>query len=157
MEAIIEALADVTLGQLFSALTVFIGLVLTYIEFSKRIKWNPLSDMLKWFGSKLTAPIYAKIEEQSKQYDCLASKIDGLRDTQDDNEIDRIRWEILNFARSCRSGEWHATDEFEHIMDLNVKYHGLLDRRNLKNGRIDLEYNYIVRTYEQAQSGHDNS
>lgn len=156
MEAIIEALADMTIGEMASWLLLLSGAVLSVFEFSK-IKVNPWSAILNWIGSRLTAPIDAKIEEQSKQYARLDSKIDVLRDTQDDNEIDRIRWEILNFARSCRNGDWHANDEFEHIMELNVKYHNLLDRRKLKNGRIDLEYNYIVRTYEQAQSGPDNS
>ena len=156
MEAIIEAITDMTLGEIAGWLVLLSGAVMSIFEFSK-IKVNPWSAILNWIGSKLTAPLNAKIEEQSRQYALMDSKIDVLRDTQDDNEIDRIRWEILNFSRSCRNGEWHATDEFDHIIELNGKYHGLLDRRKLKNGRIDLEYKYIVRIYEQGQRGPDNS
>ena len=34
----------------------------------------------------------------------------------DQNEKDRIRYEILDFANSCHNGRNHTRDEFEHII-----------------------------------------
>ena len=156
MDAFIQSISEMTIGELCKYAALLFGGITCYIEFSKKIKWNPLSDILKWFGERLLVPVNTKIEELKATQASQETILNELRDKQDDNEIDRIRWEILNFARSCRNGEWHAADEFEHMFELNTKYHGLLDRRKLKNGRIDLEYNYIVRTYE-SQNTHGNS
>lgn len=156
MDAFIQSISEMTIGELCKYAALLFGGITCYIEFSKKIKWNPLSAILKWFGERLLVPVNTKIEELKETQASQEKILNELRDKQDDNEIDRIRWEILNFARSCRNGEWHATDEFEHMFELNTKYHGLLGRRKLKNGRIDLEYNYIVRTYE-SQHTHGNS
>ena len=44
------------------------------------------------------------------------------------DEKDRIRYEVLDFANSCRNGRRHTKDEFQHIIDLNDKYEVLLDK-----------------------------
>ena len=48
----------------------------------------------------------------------------------DENEKDRIRWEILDFANSCHNGRNHTKDEFDHIMILNDKNKALLKKTN---------------------------
>lgn len=157
MEAIIEAIADMTLGQIASGSMLLLVGLLSFVEFTK-IKVNPLSAILGWLGSRINAPLIEKMKEQdaklnelSKKLEDQGKKIDQQHDAQDDNEIDRIRWEILAFANSCKKKEKHTLDEFDHIIELNQKYHNLLDRRNLKNGKIDLEYNYIVKIYKKCQ------
>ena len=78
-------------------------------------------------------------------------KLNDVVKTIDENEIDRIRWEILDFANSCRNQRRHTKDEFDHIIEINGKYHAILERRNMKNGIIDLEYDYIVKLYRRCQ------
>lgn len=150
MEAIIEAIADMTLGQIArDAMLLLVGL-LSFVEFTK-IKVNPLSAILAWLGKRINAPLIERIDELSKKQDDQKKAIEDLQDTQDDNEIDRIRWEILDFANSCKQKKRHTLDEFDHIIELNQKYHDILKRRNLTNGKIDLEYNYIVQIYKKCQ------
>lgn len=59
------------------------------------------------------------------------------------NEKDRIRYEILSFANSCRNGVKHTKDEFEHIVELNTKYKKLLEETDDENGVFEIEYEYI--------------
>ena len=73
----------------------------------------------------------------------------------DENEKDRIRWEILSFANSCHTGSNHSKDEFDHIMALNDKYKKLLKKTDDTNGVFDIEYKYISELYEQKRN--DNS
>jgi len=61
----------------------------------------------------------------------------------DANEKDRIRWEILDFANSCRHGDKHSQDEFRHISDLHDKYKALLKKTDDQNGVFDTEYEWI--------------
>lgn len=69
----------------------------------------------------------------------------------DENEKDRIRYEVLDFANSCHNNRRHTKDEFEHIIALNDKYDTLLKRTGDKNGVYNAEYEYLMRLYEKLQ------
>lgn len=71
------------------------------------------------------------------------------------NEKDRIRWEILDFANSCRNGRRHTKDEFEHIITLNKKYKQLLKATDDENGIFELEYEYIQGLYTERLKKND--
>lgn len=151
MEQLIEALSGLTIGDIAKWAGLLLVAILSLFEFT-RIKVNPLSAIFRWIGNKINAPMIERIDAIAEKQDTQEKKLDSLQDSQDDNEIDRIRWEILDFANSCRHGEKHTLDEFDHIIELNEKYHRILDRRELTNGKIDLEYNFIVTIYQQCQA-----
>ena len=65
--------------------------------------------------------------------------------------MDRIRWEVLDFANNCRNDIRHTKDEFDHIIDLNTKYHVLLKKYGEENGVFDAEYEYILELYRKCQ------
>lgn len=132
---IIAAVGSMSLSQVTGNAALILLGVSSLIEITP-IKWNPISSILAWFGRKINGSLV-------KQVTALAEKIDT-------NEIDRIRWEILAFANSCRNGTHHTKDEFTHIIDLNAKYHEILEARDKTNGQIDLEYEYIVQIYKHC-------
>jgi len=109
-------------------------------EFSK-IKVNPITFILRWAGKRMFEPFDLRL-------DALEKKID-------ENEMDRIRWEVLDFANSCRNHEQHTKEEFDHIVDLNDKYHKLLDKYKMDNGVFDVEYAYILKLYKRCQEQND--
>lgn len=150
MEQLIEALSGLTIGDIAKWLGLLTVAILSLFEFTK-IKVSPISAIFRWIGSKINSPLLERIDTIAVKQDAQEKKLDDLQDSQDDNEIDRIRWEILDFANSCRHGQKHTLDEFDHIIELNEKYHRILDRRKLTNGKIDLEYNFIVTIYKQCQ------
>lgn len=108
---------------------------LSFIEIVP-IKINPISGFLKWVGKQINGDIKRDIEK-------LNTKVNS-------NEIDRIRYEILDFANSCRNGRHHSKDEFHHIVEINEKYHVLIKENNLTNGVLDAEYAYIERIYQEC-------
>ena len=136
METMVEAVANVTLGDLAVGGALLLGIVFSCVEVSK-IKLNPWT----WLGKKIGRAINGE----------LIDKVDDLGKIVDDNEIDRIRWEILDFANSCRNGRKHTYGEFVHIIELNGKYHKILDKRELTNGQIDAEYSYILELFQECQ------
>lgn len=151
MEQLIAALSGLTIGDIAKWVGLLLVAILSLFEFTK-IKVNPISAIFRWIGSKINAPMIELIDTIAEKQDAQEKKLDDLQDSQDDNEIDRIRWEILDFANSCRHGVKHTLDEFDHIIELNEKYHKILDRRKLTNGKIDLEYNFIVEIYKECQA-----
>lgn len=105
------------------------------------IKINPWSALLKWVSKIVTGDACRKIDDLIKQVD--------------ENEKDRIRWEILDFANSCRNGRRHTRDEFQHIVTLRDKYKKLLEKTNDTNGVFDVEYKYIQDLYAERLEKND--
>ena len=99
------------------------------------IKINPWSTIFKWVRKIL-------LED-------LTNKITSIETEMRENEKDRIRWEILDFANSCHKDEKHSKDEFDHIIALNKKYQRLLKLTKDENGVFELEYEFISKLYKQ--------
>ena len=112
------------------------------------IKINPWSALFKWIGKTITGNACNKI-------DGLIDKVDKIEKDVKTNEKDRIRWEILDFANSCRNNRKHTRDEFQHIVALNDKYKRLLSETNDSNGVFEVEYNYIQDMYAERLEKND--
>ena len=93
--------------------------------------------LLRQIGNALTGDLRQQLAD-------MDGKIDR-------NEMDRIRWEVLDFANSCRNKKQHTKSEFEHIIDLNRKYELLLARTHETNGVFEEDYRYIRRVYSECQ------
>ena len=112
------------------------------------IKVNPWSALFKWIGKTITGNACSKI-------DGLIDKVEKIEKDVKTNEKDRIRWEILDFANSCRNDRKHTRDEFQHIVALNDKYKRLLSETNDTNGVFEVEYNYIQDLYAERLEKND--
>jgi len=112
------------------------------------IKVNPWSALFKWIGKTITGNACNKI-------DGLIDKVEKIEKDVKNNEKDRIRWEILDFANSCRNNRKHTRDEFQHIVALNDKYKRLLQETNDTNGVFEVEYNYIQDLYAERLEKND--
>lgn len=112
------------------------------------IKLNPIHSVLSWVGKAVNGEVLQRIDEVEARLDAQGKSID-------ENEMDRIRWEVFDFANECRNGIKHTKDEFQHIISLNTKYHDLLDKYGEENGVFDAEYQYILELYKKCQ--HENS
>lgn len=125
---------------LVAHLTEIVLILSVFVEITP-IKINPISTFLRFLGKTINADLKADV-------DAIALKVD-------ENEIYRIRWEILNFANSCRLGKRHTYDEFTHIIDLNTRYHTIIEARDITNGQLDLEYAYIEEIFKRCQVKND--
>ena len=121
-------------GSILVALSLF-------IQWTPSIKWNPWTSLFKWVGNVINGDIRKTITSMAKAID--------------DNEKDRIRWEVLAFANGCRNDRRHSKDEFEHIVALNKKYNGLLKKTGDSNGVFEAEYEYIEDLYKERLRKND--
>ena len=142
MQQLLTILECMTLGELVGSGFALIFLSTGLIEITP-IKWNPLTAILSWIGNRMNGKLIAKVDTLEEKTDALEKKIDM-------NEIDRIRWEILNFANSCRNGHRHTKDEFEHIIGLHEKYNTILEEHDMQNGLVTIEYEYIEGIYRHC-------
>lgn len=125
-----------------------IVLILSFVIQFTPIKINPWTFLLESLGKALTGSTCKKIDD-------LIKKIDTIENNVTENEKDRIRWEILDFANSCRNDRKHTRDEFQHIVSLNDKYKNLLEKTNDKNGVFEVEMKYIKDLYAEKLEKND--
>lgn len=119
-----------------------------FVQITPAIKFNPITSLFRWIGKAANGEVLEQIE-------ALKKRADEQRRSIDENEMDRIRWEVLDFANACRNRVKHTKDEFQHIISLNTKYHLLLDKYKIDNGVFDEEYAYILNLYHRCQIEND--
>ena len=115
-----------------------------FVQFTPAIKFSPITAIFKWIGKAINGEVLQRISG-------LETRADQQRRSIDENEMDRIRWEVLDFANACRNHVKHTKDEFQHIIALNGKYHKLLEKYGIENGVFDAEYDYILKLYQECQ------
>lgn len=125
-----------------------IALVLSTLVEIVPVKVKPWSALLKWIGRVINGDVVERLQR-------LEERASEQRRSIDENEMDRIRWEVLDFANACRNHVKHTKDEFQHIIALNTKYHNLLDKYEQENGVFDAEYEYILELYRELQYTND--
>ena len=106
------------------------------------IKVNPWTAILKSIGNRMNADILTRINEVETQLEKQDAKIDN-------NEKDRIRFEILDFARTCRKHEKHTKEEFDHIFEQYDKYEVILASLEQPNGKVTQAMHFISEVYQK--------
>ena len=112
------------------------------------IKLHPITSIISWLCKGITKDICSKIT-------VLQEEVNDIKLQAMEDEKDRIRYEVLAFAGSCRNHVLHTKDEFQHIIALNDKYERLLKATNDTNGVFVAEYAYIKELYKKCQIQND--
>ena len=143
MEELLKPIGDWFGGNWGWVLTVFCVL----FEVTP-IKFNPISSLFSWIGRGITKNISTQITN-------LQQEVNEVKLQRMEDEKDRIRYEVLSFANTCRNNVRHTRDEFQHIIELNDKYERLLKATNDTNGVFVEEYAYIKELYRKCQIEND--
>lgn len=87
------------------------------------------------------------------QDDIKASLLD-LKRMFIDNEIDTIRFEILDFANAVMDHRNYNKEQYDHVFDIYEKYERILAENGLENGRVDMSMQFLKNKYaELMQTG----
>lgn len=119
------------------------------------IKCNPWTALLSWIGRVITRDVMREVEGIKADLADVRRQQKQQQLEQDENEMDRIRSEVLDFANSCRNKRRHTKEEFDHIFDLNDKYKALLEKNGQQNGRFEEAFAYICTLYRKCMDEND--
>lgn len=119
MTKILSVIAD-WLGENWG----WIALAGVFVDISP-IKFSPITGILRWIGHKLTGE--------------LRDQIAALRADVDAQQKDQIRTTVLEFSNSLIYRTRHTKEEFDHVLDLDTKYHSLM-----KPGEINSVYDSAI-------------
>lgn len=97
------------------------------------VKLNPWSAILGWIGNMLTGDLRKD----------LNSLITDVR-----------RQTILTFARECRQGVEHSTEEWNHVLQVAEEYEAYCNKYSIKNGKIKQDTKFIRDLYQEMSRLH---
>lgn len=127
----------------------FVGIISVFVEISK-IKLNPWGMLFEYIGRRLNRDVKKELDNIHGELKRQGEYLREIEMTVDMNEIKRIRAEIFAFADSCKMGEKHTEEAFLHIIDIHEDYEELIEKYGMTNGRISMDYDYIMGVYQEC-------
>lgn len=129
METISKILSSMGYGD-YALLVLFLGI---FIDVTPGIKFNPIKAIFKYLGKSFNASMETELalfkEDVNKKFLEVKSEQKRQKDALDkiildrqDQEITRLRWEILNFDNGLRNKVKHSPDQYRHILNCFSRY-----------------------------------
>lgn len=116
------------------------NLTLTFIGAFTIIQISPIKiDPWTWIVNLLKKWLLGDIVHQ----------IAELKTEIDDERARTKRWNILNFANSCRQGTSHTKEEWEHCLDELYLYEKHCEEHNIPNGVMVECSRYLKTTFRE--------
>jgi hypothetical protein len=107
------------------------------------IKINPWSVLLRWVGNTINGDLKTDLSTLKREFE--------------ESKADTMRWNILNFTRSCRGGEEHSEEEWNHAISQIKMYETLCKEKEIENGVIEETSVYLRELYQQRLHKNDFS
>lgn len=120
---------------------------LTLVQISP-IKINPWSYIVEWIAKTLNGELY-------KKFDTLQIEIKNVKREFEMKNANDMRWDILDFANSCRNGRKHGKEEWEHVIDQLKRYESYVQEHGIDNGVIEEDTKYLRAVYQRRCEKND--
>lgn len=85
----------------------------------------------------------------------LEKKVDALTADVEQERIDTKRWNILDFANSCRNGRAHTKEEWNHCLSQLKEYDDYCELNHISNGVITEDGKYLRELYQERNLKND--
>lgn len=135
------------LKDIFTNPTVIIFGAITLFEIVP-IKINPWSTLFRWIGKAING-------ELKEQLSNLSSDVSELKSDFEMKKAEDMRWEILEFANTCRIGNEHSKDEWRHVMNQVSEYEEYTERKGITNGVIEEDTRFLRELYHERNLRND--
>lgn len=105
------------------------------------IKINPWS----WIRKKLSDLIYGEIRKD----------IQSVKDEITEMKVQNWRWNVLDFANSCKNGRRHTLDDWQHAISQLADYERYIERNEITNGVFEEDAKYLREEYQKHCRNND--
>lgn len=152
-----------------NTIVIIVLLFSIFIEITP-IKINPIKSILNWIGKQLNSSMELKLkefkEEVNQKFTELKDEQMAQRETlnkividQENKEISRLRWEIIDFDNSIMNRMKHSRSQYRHILDEAAKYERMVqqchsEREIELSSRVKESIAHIKDYYEERRDDH---
>ena len=128
-----EAIKEMSIGEILKWIAGVAAMLSIFIQITP-IKWNPLSSLLKWIGSKLNEGTMKEVSAIRKEITGINSKVDNLEQKVNEVKEDMTsrldeaearreedkacvaRARVLRFGGEAIRGMSHTKEEFDNVL-----------------------------------------
>ena len=136
---ITELFEKITAGEMAGWVLAALIVLLSLIQVSP-LKLNPWDNIFAWVGKKMNGATEKRLSEVEKQVS--------------DMWINHHRQCILTFARECRSGISHSSDEWSNVLNVAEEYEQYVREKRITNGIIHQDTQYLRKLYQELSMEH---
>lgn len=160
LEEFLAVFGKVTITDAVMVILAVVFLVLVYKKVGKyfedkaEAKKKKDAELKEALTAARTYPEYRQqsLEIQAQLTDSITRVDDALHSiaiTVDENEVKRLKGELLNFGNSLRRGERHTYEDFQYIIEVHDDYERLLGKLKRTNGVVTETFGYIMSVYRE--------
>lgn len=163
MDIIYKILLELGIGRSITLLVLFGSI---FIDITPKIKWNPIKSIFGYIGNCFNSSIEKEIElfkqEVNGKFDQLKQEQLAQRETldkivvdQENKEISRIRWEIIDFENSLQNGVKYPREQYRHILDEAAKYQRMISSMGEEDINEDEVFSEVLETVERIKKHYE--
>lgn len=113
---------------------------ITLIEVTP-IKLNPWKWLFSHIGNMLVGDIQKDLQDLKNEFR--------------ENKVQNLRWNVLDFANSCRNGRKHSHDEWRHTISQLAEYEDYIEANKIPNGIFEEDAKYLREVYQELCKKND--
>lgn len=99
------------------------------------IKINPWSALMAWIRRMLVGDLEKSMSELKRDFE--------------EEKVNLMRWNILDFANSCRNDRKHTKEEWNHCLSQLAEYEKHCEEKHIPNGVINEDGKYLRELYRE--------
>ena len=131
-----EVFQRLTAGEMAGWAVVLLILLLSLVQISP-VKLNPWDRILAWLGQKLNGKALADLQKQVTAM-----------------WVNDHRQRLLTFARECRAGIEHSSDEWSNALVIADEYEVYCEKNRIANGIVKADTLFIRNLYQELSREH---
>lgn len=92
------------------------------------------------------------VEHQKYTDNQMKEMSDSIKEISEivlDSQIEKMRWDILDFASSLSNNRAYTREQFSYVFKVYDKYEGILKAHDLKNGEVEESMAVIRERYHE--------
>jgi DNA-binding ferritin-like protein (Dps family) len=167
METIVKYLYDMG----YTKWSIFLAILLIFIEFNPKIKFNPISKFFAWIGSKFNSSVNKQIDKYKetvdaelktdrKRIESLEQNLKEVSTNLQTDELSTLYWDVSCFETSIINGEKFYREQYRQIIEKEIKYKHLVEKLGLTREQAHMsEFEESMETikehYNQGRSTQD--
>lgn len=157
-----ETILQMSVGEIIGSSAGILLALSLFIEFTP-IKWNPISAVLAWIGSKTNSGINGEMKEIKREVDAIKEDIGGvqqdivnIRNSENERDAELRRVRILEFGDEVTRGQRHSRERFEQILhDTDVYDRYCREHPDFINNKTISARNRILAIYDKCCEEND--
>ena len=79
----------------------------------------------------------------------IRKEIAELKKELTETKVQNWRWNVLDFANSCKNNRRHSLDEWKHTISQLAEYENYIERNGITNGVFEEDAKYLREEYHK--------